>query len=349
MAKSTFRVSTSTSRRTTQVPDSLTFEIQLTQFIAVGLPIARTIQCLEATSANPADVYLYNIAYVARLKEVLVTCRLPSHVCEQIRKIINRRWKGFFVTGSSNAHLAAFYLHPAYVRSDIFHNANALSFSINLPARSQDESVSNKVPPGIRSPKTFIEVGKYLHRILLIEVQHGNDPYLSKWKRQLGALVEAFQTQFTAYAQALRNRQRVPTVIATSQVAGFYSKPRKQRRSARPNPTLRFYDIEKLRRRGLDDDERDADPNYDESDDETELRVPRPADSNDSKEDGLTLPEESNGDINLASVEVREILADGPIAPEAGGEKATVVVSGRVKGGEGATRDDEDFELKPWA
>ncbi|KAF9522036.1 hypothetical protein CPB83DRAFT_899986 [Crepidotus variabilis] len=49
---------------------TLQFEIHLTQFIAMGDPFARAIQCLEATSAGPGDVFLYWIAIVARIKRL---------------------------------------------------------------------------------------------------------------------------------------------------------------------------------------------------------------------------------------------------------------------------------------
>ncbi|KAF9526167.1 ribonuclease H-like domain-containing protein [Crepidotus variabilis] len=98
-------------------PATLQFEILLTQFIAIGDPFARTIQCLEATSTNPADVYLYFIALVARLKQALETCHVPEDVSGQIRAIVNRRWMEFFVNGPSNAHRSAFYLNPGMFTS----------------------------------------------------------------------------------------------------------------------------------------------------------------------------------------------------------------------------------------
>ncbi|KAF9530179.1 hypothetical protein CPB83DRAFT_905460 [Crepidotus variabilis] len=93
-------------------------------FIAIDDPFARTIQCLEATSTNPADVYLYFTALVARLKQALETCHLPQDVSGPIPAVVNRRWMEFFVNGPSNAHRSAFYRNPDYVRSSIFINPN---------------------------------------------------------------------------------------------------------------------------------------------------------------------------------------------------------------------------------
>ena len=93
--------------------EHLNFQLRLTQFVAVGEGFARCIECLEAGQTNPADVYLYWLALVARLKQVLQTCKLPDSVCDEIRGIINERWKEFFVNGPTNVHLSAFYLNPS--------------------------------------------------------------------------------------------------------------------------------------------------------------------------------------------------------------------------------------------
>ena len=99
--------------------------MQLTQFTGVGNPLARAIECLEATSANPADVYLYWLAILAGTKEALERSYLPDEVCGQIRGILNSRWKEFFVDGPTNAHLSAFYLNPGKYHSsvNIFHSS----------------------------------------------------------------------------------------------------------------------------------------------------------------------------------------------------------------------------------
>ena len=58
-----------------------------------------------------------------------------------------------------------------------------------------------KVPPGIRNPKTFLEVGGYLHNLLIAEINHGSNPYLAHWKNKAQSLTKQYQAQFTAYAQ----------------------------------------------------------------------------------------------------------------------------------------------------
>jgi hypothetical protein len=84
----------------------------------------------------------------------------------------------------------------AYVRSSIFKNPNPLVFAITLPS-----SAPSKVPAGVRNGKTFLEVGQYLHSLLIKEINHGIDPYLLQWKNKPSSLTKAYQAQFTAYAQ----------------------------------------------------------------------------------------------------------------------------------------------------
>lgn len=99
---------------------TLQFEISLTQFIALGSPFARAIECLEASSASPADVYLFWLAILGGIKDALDSCYLPDDVRGQVRGIINTRWKEFFIEGPTNAHLSAFYLNPGWLCVSIY-------------------------------------------------------------------------------------------------------------------------------------------------------------------------------------------------------------------------------------
>jgi hypothetical protein len=47
----------------------------------------------------------------------------------------------------------------------------------------------------------FLEVGKYLHHLLVNEITHGCNPHLKIWKDKGSAFVKAYQTQFRAFAQ----------------------------------------------------------------------------------------------------------------------------------------------------
>ena len=69
--------------------------------------------------------------------------------------------------------------------SSILKNPNPLIFNITLPAKELP-----KVPPGIYNPKTFLEVGQYLHTLLIAEMSHRCDPFLAQWKERPKAFRE---------------------------------------------------------------------------------------------------------------------------------------------------------------
>ena len=53
------------------------------------------------------------------------------------------------------------------------------------------------MPPGICNPKTFLEVGKYLHTLLVAEMSHGCDTFLAEWKEKLKVFGKAYQTRLS--------------------------------------------------------------------------------------------------------------------------------------------------------
>ncbi|KAJ7620470.1 ribonuclease H-like domain-containing protein, partial [Mycena rosella] len=172
-------------------------EIKLNQLISVTEGVVKAIQCLEAASCNPADVYLLWLAVTAHIRAALTTSMLPENVCNEIRGIINYRWNEFFVTNPGHeAYLATFYLNPKYVSSSIFKRPNVVApFTITLPGKAPD------APIGVRNAKTFRAVGEYLFDQGALEVEHGIDPLLIGYEKKKRLFAEKFKGQFTAYAQ----------------------------------------------------------------------------------------------------------------------------------------------------
>ncbi|CAA7268960.1 unnamed protein product [Cyclocybe aegerita] len=382
----------------------LHFKILLVQFIEVGSSIAWAIECLEAKSATPANVYLYWLVILASMKQALKGSFLPDDVKGEIHGIMNAQWREFFVKGPTNAHLVAFYLNPSYARSSIFKRPNPLAFNIILLGQGMPQ-----VPPGINNLRTFLQVGDYLFHLLTIEIQKGTDPFLTAWKGKACQFDVAFRAQFTAYAQgahpfttplgfgenpynwwqafvgtsnggilaaiavklyaavphsmadertmssitllntAQHNHQQVPTVIAMAQINGYYKgeKPRKLRKSSRPNPLLKFFDINRLLRSiENDNDDGKAASDYDESEDEEDVvlrgkdkdpNTPlRPPPSSDS-----LLFDSSDDEIEMESEELEEILADAPAFRRIKKDRFAPVV-------EEVVEDGGEFKLSPW-
>ncbi|KAJ2930461.1 hypothetical protein H1R20_g6639, partial [Candolleomyces eurysporus] len=226
-------------------PATLQFEIQLTQIISVGDPFARAIQCLEATATNPADVYLYWIAIISRLKTALETAHLPDPICQAIHRIVNRRFQQFFINGPTNIHLSVFYLHPAFAQG-------VYPFGVGLgPGQTP-----------LQYWKTFEKTANAGILAAIAVKLFSAVPHSMADERTMSCI--------TMLNTAQHSRQSVSSVIAMAQIRNYYhgEKLKKLRRSARPRPVLRFFDVNKPRR-GIDDDERDSDS--DESDDDASL------------------------------------------------------------------------------
>ncbi|KAJ7482891.1 ribonuclease H-like domain-containing protein [Mycena galericulata] len=174
-------------------------EIKLGQLIAVTEGIARAIQCLEAASCNCADVYLIWLAVTAHLRDALASSMLPQSVCDEIRGIVNHRWREFFVTNpGGKAYQAAFYLNPKYVNSSIFKRPNAVApLTIMIPGTQK----APEAPLGVQNAKTFFAVAEYLFEQAVIEVEHGIDPTLIAFQKKKKTFSEQFKLQFLSYAQ----------------------------------------------------------------------------------------------------------------------------------------------------
>lgn len=117
------------------------------------------------------------------------------------------------------------------------------------------------------------------------------------------------------------------------------------RKSSHPNPTIKFFDVTRLLR-SIDDADSDVknDPNYDESDSEDEddngvaKKLPTFTPSPSSH-----LPNDDD-DIDLASPELEETLADKPLPKK---RKVTAMIPMDDAGSE---QEDEgkSFELASW-
>lgn len=194
----------------------LQYELGLNQLLGVTEGAARTAQCLEAAKANPADVYLFWLAMLASIKQSLDDPKLaiPTAVKEQVRGVANYRWREFFEDGPSQVHLAAFYLNPrtsnllvtrseltmhylptVYARSDIFTNPNPFFES---PAAA---ALNQQVPEGVKHPKTFLAVARFVAQVAANEINHGINPAFTEWRSRGGnAFQAAIRQQFIAYS-----------------------------------------------------------------------------------------------------------------------------------------------------
>lgn len=101
----------------------------LSLLIAVLMPIAHAITCLESTHSTVADVFLFWLAVMAQFDNLLTSPDsddlVPSDK-EHIRRILNYRWQQMIVLPSTNGpaetvsvYVVGFLLHPG---TCFFHN-----------------------------------------------------------------------------------------------------------------------------------------------------------------------------------------------------------------------------------
>jgi len=159
---------------------------------------------------------------------------------------------------------------------------------------------------------------------------------------------ERTMSAVTMINTAQRNRQKVNVVMALTQVRAFYyvQKKTRLRKNAHPNPTIKFFNIERLLR-PIDNDEGREEAggkaNYDESEDEEDVDLKREGSTPPSL--SAVLPVDEDDEIDLCSDELTEILADSPIPRST---KSNVTKKVAVAKDDRDDEDDGDFELNDW-
>jgi hypothetical protein len=98
--------------------DVLRFESGLQQLIRILEPLARACQCLESSKATPGDVYMFWLAVLATYEELIKDnnevdgLQLPDDVIDEIRKIVNARWRELTASPRKSVYISTFFLDP---------------------------------------------------------------------------------------------------------------------------------------------------------------------------------------------------------------------------------------------
>ncbi|PCH43088.1 hypothetical protein WOLCODRAFT_18145 [Wolfiporia cocos MD-104 SS10] len=87
--------------------------LDLSKFIAVTIPYARAIKCLESTH-TPTDVYLFWLAVISQLDSLFANdgSRLLVQTTEAIHTITNCRFNGIINNAPTDIYVVAFFLDP---------------------------------------------------------------------------------------------------------------------------------------------------------------------------------------------------------------------------------------------
>ncbi|KAF9501095.1 hypothetical protein BDN71DRAFT_1479683 [Pleurotus eryngii] len=92
---------------------TICFKMDLQQFLSITEPLVKSITYLESTHATPADVYLFWLAIMAHMNNILKSeIEVPNSVAEKIQHLCNNQFSQSINNGPSNIFVTAFFLNP---------------------------------------------------------------------------------------------------------------------------------------------------------------------------------------------------------------------------------------------
>jgi len=211
--------------------DISSFENGLRQLVLILEPLARACKCLESSKATAGDVYLFWLAVLATYEQLFMDnngvdgLQLPEDVVDQIRKIVNARWKELTTGPGKSVYLSTFFLDPrssllilhwattdifsGYIKSPIFkrRNMNPISLRTTVSAHSTVPKTGT-APPLAPDPRdahlretmpAYIVAGKYLLTILMEEIRSNTTPEVFNNYESTESIINAFRKQFASY------------------------------------------------------------------------------------------------------------------------------------------------------
>lgn len=99
--------------------ETLSFQLNLQQLLAVIGPPAKATKCLESSFATAADVFEFWLAVQAAFEELLKknSTQLPVHVLERVQRLCNYRFDQIINSAPSDIWVTAFFLIPGVYES----------------------------------------------------------------------------------------------------------------------------------------------------------------------------------------------------------------------------------------
>ncbi|TFK82609.1 hypothetical protein K466DRAFT_499999, partial [Polyporus arcularius HHB13444] len=90
---------------------------RLENLVKVLEPIGKSIECLESTHSTVSDVYLFWLACMASIHDIIVhDDNLETSVKEDIRQATNRRWIQMIEQAPCNVYYTGFFFDPRECR-----------------------------------------------------------------------------------------------------------------------------------------------------------------------------------------------------------------------------------------
>ncbi|KAK0447658.1 ribonuclease H-like domain-containing protein [Armillaria borealis] len=170
--------------------ETMTFRVMLAKLVNIGSPITNALMCLESNEADPGHVYLFWHAVIASMLDMIQSKdhHYPQDVQDQLRTIISHRHNELLVEKGrlySLVYLAAAYLNPANITSDVF-----------KPDPSDEEALR-----GVPYAMLYRKIGTYLNSLIRAEINHGNRQVFTRWKGKGQAFTAMFKQEWLAYSR----------------------------------------------------------------------------------------------------------------------------------------------------
>ncbi|TFK63856.1 hypothetical protein BDN72DRAFT_927053 [Pluteus cervinus] len=193
--------------------ETMQFEMQLNQFIGVGAPFLKALTILESNEATAADVFIFWHATLSSVLNTLIELQLPAEVQGDILRILQYRHDELLGQGklSSPIYLAATYLNPMYLNSDVL-KPQDVPKGLKLPHLTSADL------EGVKFPVTFIEVSRFLAKLAEDEILRGHKSEFTEWGNRSGEFKKQFISEIQHYA-----RQQFPYNQPYNEHQGIYS------------------------------------------------------------------------------------------------------------------------------
>lgn len=92
------------------------FKSEIEQLEMVTEPFAKAIKCLESGHSTPCDVFIFNLAIMASLRELFdnneTELSLPESVITDIRNAASNRYFNMVLASGNEIYVTAFFLNP---------------------------------------------------------------------------------------------------------------------------------------------------------------------------------------------------------------------------------------------
>ncbi|KAG1804361.1 hypothetical protein EV424DRAFT_303725 [Suillus variegatus] len=156
-----------------ETAETLSFQLLLSQLLAVIGPPAKATKCLESSFATAADVYQFWLAVQAAFYDVSRknSVKLPVPVLENIRRLCNYRFNQMINEGPSDIFITAYFLVPTTRNAAILKNINPLAISPIRIHTSTSGHACASVDSDTDGTKVLTRIGKFLVSQLQIEYE----------------------------------------------------------------------------------------------------------------------------------------------------------------------------------